>query len=39
MSKTLGRKYVGFEVVKPYYDFAKKRLDTGLYRIKARSTA
>jgi len=38
MSKALGRKYLGFEVVKPYYDLAKKRLDTGLYRIKAAST-
>ena len=37
MSKTLGRKYVGFEVVKPYFGLAKKRLDTGLYRIKAGS--
>jgi site-specific DNA-methyltransferase (adenine-specific) len=38
MSKTLSRKYVGFEVVKQYYELARKRLDTGLYRIKAGST-
>jgi site-specific DNA-methyltransferase (adenine-specific) len=35
MSKTLKRKYVGFEVVKQYYDLARRRLETGRYRIKA----
>jgi site-specific DNA-methyltransferase (adenine-specific) len=35
MSKALGRRYVGFEVVKQYYELARKRLETGLYRIKA----
>jgi site-specific DNA-methyltransferase (adenine-specific) len=31
----LGRNYIGFEIVKAYYDFARKRLDEGLYRISA----
>lgn len=35
VSKMLNRKYVGFELVKEYYEFAKKRLDTNLYRIKS----
>jgi len=35
MSKRLKRHYVGFEIVKEYYDFAKERLDKGLYRIDA----
>jgi len=34
VSKMLNRKYIGFEIVKGYYDFAKERLDKGLYRIK-----
>lgn len=33
VSKMLGRRYVGFEIVKEYYEFAKERLDKGLYRI------
>jgi len=33
VSKMLGRRYVGFEIVQEYYDFAKERLDTGVYRI------
>lgn len=37
VSKSLGRKYVGFEVVGQYYDLARKRLETGQYRIKAGS--
>jgi site-specific DNA-methyltransferase (adenine-specific) len=37
VSKMLGRKYVGFEVVEPYYALARKRLDEGVYRIKAAS--
>ena len=37
LSKTLGRRYLGFEVVKQYYELASKRLETGLYRIKAAS--
>jgi site-specific DNA-methyltransferase (adenine-specific) len=39
LSKALGRRYVGFEVVKQYYALAQKRLATGLYRIKAESGA
>jgi DNA modification methylase len=31
----LGRAYIGFEIVKDYYDFARRRLDEGIYRIKA----
>ncbi|MHB8783333.1 MAG: DNA-methyltransferase [Desulfobacteria bacterium] len=34
LSKMHGRKYIGFEIVKEYYDFAKQRLDSGVYRIK-----
>jgi site-specific DNA-methyltransferase (adenine-specific) len=34
VSKGLGRKYVGFEIVKEYYNFAKKRLEKNIYRIK-----
>lgn len=38
VSKILGRQYVGFEVAKEYYEFAKERLDKGLYRIDAEDT-
>ena len=34
VSKMLKRQYIGFEIVKDYYEFAKKRLDKNLYRIK-----
>lgn len=34
VSKSLNRKYIGFEIVKEYYDFAMKRLENNLYRIK-----
>lgn len=34
VSKSLGRKFLGFEIVPEYYKFAKKRLDENLYRIK-----
>lgn len=34
VSKMLGRKFLGFEIVKDYYKFAKKRLDKNLYRLK-----
>jgi len=34
VSKMLGRKYLGFEIVQDYYKFAKKRLDKNLYRLK-----
>jgi site-specific DNA-methyltransferase (adenine-specific) len=35
ISKEMGRSYLGFEIVTKYYDFAKKRLDENLYRVKA----
>lgn len=35
VSKQMGRHYLGFEIVKQYYEFAKKRLDNNLYYIKA----
>ena len=34
LSKTLGRRYVGFEIVKNYHSFAKRRLDKNAYRLK-----
>ncbi|KAF6243741.1 site-specific DNA-methyltransferase [Nitrosopumilus sp. b1] len=34
ISKKNGRKFLGFEIVKEYYSFAKKRLDKNIYRIK-----
>jgi site-specific DNA-methyltransferase (adenine-specific) len=34
ISKMLQRQYIGFEIVKEYYEFAKKRLEKDLYRIK-----
>jgi site-specific DNA-methyltransferase (adenine-specific) len=34
VSKMHGRQFIGFEIVREYYDFAKKRLDDGVYRIK-----
>ncbi len=37
MSKKLGRKFLGFEIVKNYYKFAKKRLDGNIYRIKEKT--
>jgi len=35
ISKMLKRKYLGFEIVPEYYDFAKNRLDNNQYRLKA----
>jgi site-specific DNA-methyltransferase (adenine-specific) len=35
ISKTMGRKYVGFEIVPEYFDFAKKRLESSRYRIQS----
>ena len=29
----MGRRYLGFEIVREYYEFAKERLDAGSYRI------
>jgi|TARA_B100001750_G_scaffold56436_1_gene44606 site-specific DNA-methyltransferase (adenine-specific) len=34
VSKMLKRKYIGFEIVKEYYNFAKKRLEKNVYRLK-----
>ena len=34
ISKKLGRQFLGFEIVKEYYSFAKKRLDKNIYRLK-----
>ena len=34
VSNMLHRRYVGFEIVEEYYEFAKERLDKGFYRIK-----
>ena len=34
VSKMLGRKYLGFEIVKQYYDFASNRLKKNVYRLK-----
>ena len=37
VSKMLGRKYIGFEIVKEYYEFAKERLEKDVYRIKEKN--
>jgi len=34
VSKMQKRNYLGFEIVKEYYDFITKRLDSGSYRLK-----
>lgn len=34
VSKMLDRQYIGFEIVKEYYEFAKERLEKNIYRIK-----
>lgn len=34
VSKILNRQYIGFEIVKEYYEFARERLERNLYRIK-----
>jgi len=35
VSRMLGRQYIGFEIVKEYYEFARERLDKNVYRIEA----
>jgi site-specific DNA-methyltransferase (adenine-specific) len=35
VSKMMGRQYIGFETVRNYYNFARRRLKTGKYRLKA----
>lgn len=37
VSKMMGRKYLGFEIVPEYYEFASKRLHQNLYIIKVNS--
>ena len=37
ISKMLDRRYLGFEIVKEYFRFAKERLEKDVYRIKDRS--
>ncbi len=37
ISKMLGRKFLGYEIVKEYYKFAKKRLDRNVYRLKEKN--
>jgi site-specific DNA-methyltransferase (adenine-specific) len=32
--KIMKRQYIGFEIVKEYYEFAQKRLNENVYRIK-----
>jgi len=34
ISRLMQRRYIGFEINKEYYDFAKARLDSGQYRLK-----
>jgi len=34
VSKLLKRQYIGFEIVKEYYEFARKRLENNVYKIK-----
>jgi site-specific DNA-methyltransferase (adenine-specific) len=34
ISKMLGRKYLGFEIIKSYYNFAYERLEKNVYRLK-----
>ena len=35
VSKSLNRRFLGFEIVPEYFKFAKKRIDKNLYRIKS----
>ena len=35
VSKLLKRNYIGFEIVKKYFDFISKRLKSNSYRIKS----
>ena len=35
VAKLLKRNYVGFEIVREYFEFAKERLEKGVYRITA----
>ncbi|MCS6923414.1 MAG: site-specific DNA-methyltransferase [Fimbriimonadales bacterium] len=35
VAKQMGRQYLGFEIVPEYYEFARRRLEEGVYRLKA----
>ncbi|MDT7961572.1 MAG: site-specific DNA-methyltransferase, partial [Armatimonadota bacterium] len=35
IAQQMGRRYLGFEIVPEYYEFARQRLEQGVYRIKA----
>lgn len=35
VSKMQNRKYIGFEIIKEYYEFAKERLERNVYRLKS----
>lgn len=35
VAKQMGRQYLGFEIAPEYYEFARRRLEEGVYRIKA----
>ena len=35
VSKIEGRRYIGFEIAKEYFDFAQERLVSGRYRLDA----
>ena len=37
VSKMLKRQYIGFEIVKEYFEFARQRLESGRYRIRTGS--
>lgn len=39
LSKLMKRKYIGFEIEKRYYDFAKERLVSNSYRLKSKNKA
>lgn len=39
VSKILERRYIGFEIVPEYVSFARKRLDTGAYRIPSNASS
>jgi site-specific DNA-methyltransferase (adenine-specific) len=36
VSRMLNRRYIGFEIVREYYEFARERLEKDIYRIKDR---
>ena len=38
VSNMMGRRYAGFEIVKEYYDFAQRRLQSGGYGLEKNSS-